>query len=83
MQVSTDEAKREREQLLRDRRKSLSALRFYVPATILMVFIFSQVPSVGAGVLLGLAAMALVGDLYVYVHCTIIRLRRAPDHKGG
>lgn len=73
--ASEDASARQAKQLVRDRRKSTRALWFYVPITGLTAFIFSQYPSWGTGVLLGLSLMALLGDLYVCVSCTI-RLRR-------
>lgn len=78
--VSEDASTHRTKQMVRDRKKSARALWFYVPVTVVTAFVFSQYPSWGTGVLLGLSLMALTGDLYVYVSCSIkLRRQRGPS----
>lgn len=59
-----------RKKLEMDRKKSVSALWLYVPATAFMLVVFVRSPAWWSGALLGLAVLSLGFDLYSLIVCT-------------
>lgn len=74
----------QRKNLLRDRRKAISGLKFYLPASVVTLAIFWQVPSWGTGIIFGLALVSLMADSSVLVACTLkSRLASATPHSNS